>query len=374
MFFVINITNKRLILDKKTEQDPSSTSNFGFLYSLKKCLRSRKSLFIFVVFLVPFFANASIFSFLNINTSSSSKIFELLGEEYVYIQNSSHINSQTTPLLKAAVHNDPNPAKGGGEIVVVDDTALQAQPSFSEDGISIYKPKNDQISVYEVREGDTLSQIAEMFHVSANTIRWANDLEGAIQPGQTLVILPVTGVKHVIKKGGTVSDLAKIYNADAKEIALFNGIALNTNLKPGDEVVVPNGEIVSTGKSSKSRSSRSRKSGSFLSHPLPGGVKTQGFHGNNAIDVGASVGSPIYAAASGQVIISRSGGWNGGYGNYIVIKHDNGVQTLYSHNSRNSVAVGQWVDQGQLIGYVGSTGKSTGPHLHFEVRGATNPF
>jgi murein DD-endopeptidase MepM/ murein hydrolase activator NlpD len=82
----------------------------------------------------------------------------------------------------------------------------------------------------------------------------------------------------------------------------------------------------------------------------------------------------VYAAASGEVIISRASGWNGGYGNYIVIRHPNNTQTLYSHLSRNVVNVGAWVTQGQVIGHVGSTGRSTGPHLHFEVRGAPNPF
>jgi murein DD-endopeptidase MepM/ murein hydrolase activator NlpD len=72
--------------------------------------------------------------------------------------------------------------------------------------------------------------------------------------------------------------------------------------------------------------------------------------------------------------MATSGGWNGGYGTYIVIKHENGTQTLYAHNSSNTVSVGDEVEQGDVIGYVGQTGKATGPHLHFEVRGAKNPF
>ena len=80
------------------------------------------------------------------------------------------------------------------------------------------------------------------------------------------------------------------------------------------------------------------------------------------------------ASASGEVIISRAGGWNGGYGSYVVIKHSNGTQTLYAHNSRNNVSVGDYVNQGDIIAFVGSTGKSTGPHVHFEIRGARNPF
>ena len=74
------------------------------------------------------------------------------------------------------------------------------------------------------------------------------------------------------------------------------------------------------------------------------------------------------------MLVSKSSGWNGGYGNYIVIKHSNGTQTLYSHLSSNAVVVGDVVEQGENIGVMGNTGKSTGTHLHFEVRGGTNPF
>ena len=109
-------------------------------------------------------------------------------------------------------------------------------------------------------------------------------------------------------------------------------------------------------------------------HPLPSAVRTQGIHGYNAVDLAAPFGTPIVAAASGRVIVSRSGGWNGGYGTYVVIDHPDGTQTLYAHMSRVAVWQGAQVVAGQVIGYVGSTGRSTGPHVHFEVRGAVNPF
>jgi murein DD-endopeptidase MepM/ murein hydrolase activator NlpD len=112
----------------------------------------------------------------------------------------------------------------------------------------------------------------------------------------------------------------------------------------------------------------------YYMKPFIVGTKTQGLHGYNAVDYGMPVGSPIYAAAAGTVIISKSSGYNGGYGKYIVIEHQNSTQTLYGHLSNPIVSVGQSVIQGQLIGYSGNTGKSTGPHLHFEVRGAKNPF
>ena len=93
-----------------------------------------------------------------------------------------------------------------------------------------------------------------------------------------------------------------------------------------------------------------------------------------AVDLAGGYGSTIRAAASGEVIVSKQSGWNGGYGQDIVVRHGNGTQTLYAHLSRNDVGVGAYVSQGQVIGGMGSTGRSTGTHLHFEVRGASNPF
>jgi murein DD-endopeptidase MepM/ murein hydrolase activator NlpD len=97
-------------------------------------------------------------------------------------------------------------------------------------------------------------------------------------------------------------------------------------------------------------------------------------HGFNAVDIGAPVGTPVVASARGEVILSKPLSWNGGYGSYIVIKHSNGTQTLYAHTSKNTVSAGEVVEKGQTIGHVGNSGKSTGYHLHFEVRGAKNPF
>lgn len=96
-------------------------------------------------------------------------------------------------------------------------------------------------------------------------------------------------------------------------------------------------------------------------HPITGEYKNHG-----GTDIGASYGSAIYAADSGKVV-SSSDGWNGGWGNYVMIDHGNGMQTLYAHMSSRAVSVGQTVKRGQTIGYVGSTGMSTGPHLHFEM-------
>jgi len=294
------------------------------------------------------------------------------------IQNSK--NSQTLKLLKA--NFNPNANSTGGAEFLANKATLH--PSKNPKGDFDYIPttKNDRIRIYVVRKGDTLSEIAKMFDVSVNTIRWANDLRKneAIRPGQELVILPINGVKYTVKRGGTLRDIVKKIGGNIEEAAEINGIDPDQELKKGTVVLIPDAEI----KESKSKVSRTRKlvrsygkglpvyKGYYM-RPIRGGVRTQALHGHNAVDIAAPVGTAIYAAADGKVILSKYG-WNGGYGNYIVIAHPNGTQTLYAHNSKNLVSKGDYVKQGQVIATVGSTGRSTGPHVHFEVRGAKNPF
>ncbi|MBI2100607.1 MAG: peptidoglycan DD-metalloendopeptidase family protein [Candidatus Vogelbacteria bacterium] len=282
-------------------------------------------------------------------------------------------------LLGPDLALDPNWSRGGGEITVVDESALE--PELGPLGtVSDLKdlPTSDQISIYVVRQGDTLSEIAEMFKVSVNTIIWANDLRRAtdIKEGQVLVILPITGIRHTVAKGETLQSIVKKYRGDLEEVIQFNGLETDAALAVGAVIIIPDGELSAPAAAGQPRLVRGggpEYAGYYL-RPIRGGVKTQGLHGYNGVDLATATGEPIYAAAAGRVITSRASGWNGGYGNYLAIKHDNGTQTLYAHNQSNIVSVGQWVVQGQVIGYVGSTGKSTGPHVHFEVRGAKNPF
>ncbi len=293
------------------------------------------------------------------------------------------LNSQTVPLLRAALNIDPNPSKGGGGILIIGGSSLLSEtgPSGTIADIEEKPATSDQISVYVVREGDTLSQIASMFGVSVNTIRWANNIRSSksIHEGQTLVILPISGIRHTVIKGDTLKSITKKYEGDLSDVLSYNNLTKDSALVVGDIVVVPNGEIPAPKGSVRKKKTTSRIVSNNPSYrgyyirPVKG-VRTQGIHGYNAVDMGAPKGTPIVAAASGDVIVSRNTGWNGGYGIYIVIKHNNGTQTLYAHNSRNIVYTGNSVIQGQVIGYVGSTGRSTGPHVHFEVRGASNPF
>lgn len=298
---------------------------------------------------------------------------ELFAAEESYVAPAE--NSQTLALLESA--KTASPSTGGAEISIVDGSALAPDTVFSGSG-EVFKPKNDQISIYVVREGDTLNSVAEMFGVSPQTIMWANNMTSkTIKPDDTLIILPVSGVRHTVVKGDTISTIAKKYKGDAQEIAEFNHMELTDSLKIGQQIIIPDGEItLTTTKASASVTSSASKPSydGYYVRPLSGGRKTQGIHGFNAVDLAAPIGTAVYASAGGKVIVSRSSGWNGGYGSYIVISHDNGTQTLYAHLSQVNVSIGDVVAQGETIGAVGSTGKSTGPHLHFEVRGAKNPF
>lgn len=307
-------------------------------------------------------------------------------------------DSSTLQLLAAALNLNPDPNQGGTGLTLSDGSALMA--ASGPDGSSTVSDQADtssdsssggQISVYTVQNGDTITGIASHFGVSVNTILWANDLtiHSTIKPGMSLDILPVTGVEHKVQTGETLSSIATKYHASASEIATFNGLDANTSISVGDTLIIPGGEndvvapppAKSTTKKTTSRvsvrSDLGTASGSsgYFENPVPGAILTQGIHGKNAVDLGAPAGTPIHAAAAGTVIISKSdGAWNGGYGSYVVISHPNGTQTLYAHMSSDISTVGETVSQGEVLGYVGETGEATGNHLHFEVRGARNPF
>jgi Peptidase family M23/LysM domain len=290
------------------------------------------------------------------------------------------------PLLTA--QQNPNPLNGrGGAEILVEENALVSTGPVGEDEIAEMKSSLGEIKVHTVRPCDeeyceTISHIADMYGVTTNTILWANDITDAtsIQSGDTLIILPIVGVQHEVKTGDTISTIAKKYEGDTEEILAYNQLASASEISVGDILIIPGGSLHSATVKSETKAQPTRVSGSValggggFTHPAPGAIRTQGIHGYNAVDLAGGHGSAIRSAGAGEVIVAKSSGWNGGYGQYIVVKHSNGSQTLYAHLSSISVGVGAYVNQGQVIGAMGNTGKSTGTHLHFEVRGATNPF
>lgn len=309
-------------------------------------------------------ANAGFFSFLDKLLSD--------GEE------SDSFNSQNLPVLSSSVSsNGLTNAIGGSSITFVEESSLLpvVGPAGSLADVETYKL--DQITTYTVQNGDTLSKIAKMFSVNVGTIYWANDLKRGdlVKEGDVLVILPISGIQHEIKKGDTIESVARKYKADPEEILAYNNIG--KDFKVGETVIIPNAELSPIPSSSGTNITRGTSGpnlAGYFVRPITGGRKSQGLHGFNGVDLANSCGSPVFASASGTVLIARSAGWNGGYGRYIVIAHPNGTQTVYAHLTNVSVSAGQYTTQGSVIGSMGSTGHSTGCHIHFEVRGARNPF
>lgn len=253
--------------------------------------------------------------------------------------------------------------------------------------------ERDFILTYKIKEGDTLLSIAEQFDLSVNTILWANNLENKnrIKIGQELVILPINGISYKVKKGDTLESIAKIYKADKTKILEFNDI---TTFIAGDEILIPDG-VMPASVASKAVTTRAISSSKvapaagklrllsfyatlpdlsdFFKEPVVGRI-SQHFHGKNGVDIASPCGTPMKAAAPGVVTIANDYGWNGGYGKLVVIKHNNGTQTLYAHLSKVYVKAGSTVSYETKIGLVGTTGRSTGCHLHFETRGAKNLY
>ena len=387
--------SNRLILGKNKNSQGKRGGSRGTKYRSKRFVHaavSLISLLIVIGTLVPAVARASVLSAIlasiKSNTAEADTVPAASG------------NVQTMSLLKPAMNIDPSPARGGGDITIVDSSALLPEEGPSGTIADIEKPKNSTISTYVVQSGDSLSGIAQLFNVSPSTILWANDLtkSSVLKPGMKLTILPITGVKYTVRKGDTIASIARNYGADATEIDTFNGIDDST-LIVGNDIIIPDGEVAAVVTKSTPKLVSKVASGAhgritvgnepahnvgpagtasqidYYTSPLAHYTETQGIHGYNAVDLAAPSGTPIMAAADGDVIVAKSGGYNGGYGSYVVIQHDNGSQTLYGHMSRVAATDGESVSQGQIIGYVGSTGLATGPHVHFEIRnGIRNPF
>lgn len=241
----------------------------------------------------------------------------------------------------------------------------------------------NEIFAYEVEPGDTLSSLAQRFGIKKETLAMENNLwnTNSLRTGMTLKILPVDGISHVVKKGDTVEKVAKKYKVEIEDIVRQNQLEDGEVLLADSALIIPGAKrsvtppTINYGTSAPSNPTMYSYSGGGsgrLIWPTLGSAKlTQGFHGGHyAIDIGNRAKGPIFAAAAGRVI--KAGyGWNGGYGNVVIVDHGNGMQTLYAHNEKLYVTQGQYVDQGQTLAWMGRSGRVYGPtgiHLHFEVR------
>jgi len=269
------------------------------------------------------------------------------------------------------------------------------QLSFSDGGDIVFKPyllansaldneiaspERQEIIYYTVQNGDTVSTIARRFGLTVNTILWANNLTAfsLIRPGNKLTILPYSGILYTVKKGDTLAKIAKTYNIEVEKILSCNN--LGNSLGVGKKIVLPGAKKIS-GTSVATRATTNytglsvikdlikspaiKTSGNKMSWPTDGHRMTQYFSWRHpGVDIANKSGTPLYAADSGTVEFA---GWATGYGYSVVINHGGGKKTRYGHASKLFVSVGDEVEKGENIAAMGSTGWSTGPHIHFEV-------
>lgn len=233
----------------------------------------------------------------------------------------------------------------------------------------------DSIIEYKVQEGDTIKSIAQKFDISESSIKWQNGLTNdKIKIGQTLKILPVTGIAHKVQKGDTVYSIAKKYDSESQAVVdfPFNSFANDETfeLAVGQTIIVPDGVMPAAAVASPSRRQITPDAGTVVASgqfvwPTQGVISQRYAWYHPGIDVANPSMPGVVAADSGKVIYA---GWDAtGYGNMVLIDHGNGYRTRYGHLSQIFVISGQSVSRGSSVGRMGSTGRSTGPHLHFEI-------
>jgi murein DD-endopeptidase MepM/ murein hydrolase activator NlpD len=282
------------------------------------------------------------------------------------------IGLMLAPVLRGAVSEEEE-GVGGAILGVMGVDSLETTTEVS------VKPR-DSVVTYIVQPGDTVSSIANKFDVSIDTIRWQNDLKSidAIKPGQTIEVPPVTGIIHKVKRGETIYSIAKKYDVTAQQIVNwpFNTYSNDETfeLAVGQSLVVPDGAMPAEQLWEPGRyvaqltpdAGVVSATGQFV-WPAAGTITQRFVWYHQAIDIANKAAPAVLAADSGKVVVA---GWPDGfgYGNRVVIDHGNGFQTLYAHLASVAVSVGQTVNRGNVIGRMGSTGRSTGIHLHFEIR------
>jgi len=280
---------------------------------------------------------------------------------------------------------------------------LDGIPRLAQVHTNIPSRPRQEIEKYTVLEGDTVFGIAEKFGLDPETILWGNyyillDDPHALKPGQELNILPVNGTYHEWQQGEGLNGVAKYYGVQPEDIINYPGNNLDIatigdfaapNIEPGTWLIIPNGrrEFISWSAPlgiTRENPASARVLGPGACDPVSGGAVgfgtfvwpaskhfISGFdyspRSNHwGIDIAGNEGEGAYATDAGVVVYA---GWNNyGYGNMIMVDHGNNFQSLYAHLSGISVGCGQSVGQGDLIGSIGTTGRSSGSHLHFEIR------
>lgn len=312
-------------------------------------------------------------------------VYYIIPEDEAYVEEQALIPQQQTyaPLegirseSESLAPNAPVSFTAPGDIAMGSGALIKPTIPTTLQGAST----PNALRTYVVQSGDTIAAIATKFNLNQTTILWANDLRATsiLSIGQKLMILPVDGVLHRVKRGDTIDRIALIYNAESSKVLAFNNIPPNGSIAIGDALIIPNG-IIKAVPVRQNNSLIARLKNIITPTPsIPQAVKgalnflwpttasriTQYYSWRHTgVDIAGPPSNKIFASASGTVIIS---GWQRGYGYTIVIDHNNGYRTRYGHASKLFVSSGAHVERGEIIAMVGSTGRSTGPHVHFEI-------
>lgn len=323
----------------------------------------------------------------------------------VWVMSTFYLTGEATTTPQAAMAAPAPTAVPVGELKLGEMAAISpyANGISRQAQLHTILPSRPRFEViqYEVKLGDSLFSIAEKFNLRPETLLWGNyatlkDTPHSLRPNQILNILPVNGVYHEWHAGEGLTAVAKYYGVKPEDIINFPGNHLDANtigdlakpnIEPGTMLIIPGGkrEFVTWSVPRVTRTNPAAAKvigpgfcGSITSGPVGNGTfiwpTTMKFLSGTdyapeanhpAIDIAGLLGNAVYATDSGVVVYA---GWNDwGYGNLIILDHGNGWQSIYGHLLAVKVECGQGVKQGDVIGLLGSTGNSTGPHLHFEL-------
>lgn len=336
---------------------------------------------------------------------SKTTIAQLVSDEFTTYEQEKMIEETFDPLSVGSYGNDKYAHESGvlsNETPIVDEQIIGSEDQFvvEKNGDFVDKPylwentandntetsnsnKRNSVITHIVENGETVSSIAHKFDLNVNSILWANNLSerSLIRPGDKLTILPQNGILYTVVKGDTVGKIARNYGV--AENAIINGNNLGNSIGIGQKIIIPGASILAKKAPTQASANNnytglsiikdlvkppaSKATGAGMAWPTTGHRITQYYSWRHTgLDIADKVGTPLYATDSGTVVISQYG-YNGGYGNTIVIDHGNGIRTRYAHASKLFVSVGEKVSKGETIAAMGSTGNSTGSHIHFEV-------
>ncbi|NLM97621.1 MAG: peptidoglycan DD-metalloendopeptidase family protein, partial [Halanaerobiaceae bacterium] len=259
------------------------------------------------------------------------------------------------------------------EIEIVSSTVIkEAEPEDKPEAAEARRVSlMEQIQVHRVQKGESLWVIARKYNVDIDTLIGANDIANMnrIKIGDELRILPVKGILYKINPGESLWTISRKFKISIDKIVEANALDNPDLVQPGVTLILPG---------AKPEFGYKDRLGNRFIYPV--NARISSYYGerwgrmHEGIDFAVNVGTKVKASRAGKVIYS---GWSNGYGYTVIIEHQKGVRTLYAHNSKLLVRSGQWVEQGEVICLSGNTGRSTGPHLHFEIQingQAVNPF